>query len=546
MRSGSWAIAVLLAVGCARGADADHADGGSGDDASTGDAGDSGDSGEPTVCDPPSVGATPLPRLTPAQYANVVRDVLGLEVDVSSLDLPEKVGPFDANVATPVSPVLVEQYRSLAEDISAQIDPATTLGCNPAVGHACVQPFVESLGRRLFRRPLTTAETATYANLVVSEAQLSDGVRLLVQTMLQSPNFLYRVEEGLADDDGDGVSELSDYELASRLSFFLWNSGPDVALLDAAEAGMLADGEGLVDQAQRMLDDNRARTAVGDFHVQWLGIDRLPETTKDPTVYPAYDEAMAAAMEAETRRFSSAVVLQGDARLETLLTADYSYLEPPLFELYGITPPADHSPGQPVSLEGSSRAGLLTQGAFLAAHAHPNQSGPVQRAMVVRTHMLCDPPPPPPADAMVIPPEPDPGATTRERFEQHVADPACSGCHTLLDGIGMGFEGFDGIGAHRLTENGLPVDESGQLVGTDIDGPFDGVVELSSLLADSSMVHECVTRQWFRFALGRSEAEADACTLAQLDEAFTASDHDIRALLLQLIRTDAFRLRARQ
>lgn len=162
----------------------------------------------------------------------------------------------------------------------------------------------------------------------------------------------------------------------------------------------------------------------------------------------------------------------------------------------------------------------------------------------MRTHLLCNPPPPPPADAMVTPPDPDPEATTREIFEQHTADPACSGCHALIDGIGLGFEGYDGIGAYRAEQNGLSVDQSGVLTGTDVDGEFVGPIELAERLATSDMVRQCVTRQWFRFAFGRNEADQDACTLELLDETFAASGFDVRVLMLELIQTDAFRLRA--
>lgn len=498
-------------------------------------------SGEPPMCEA-AVGSTPLQRLTPAQYANTVRDVLGYAVDVSALDLPEKVGPFDANFSAPVSTVLVEQYRGLAEQVAAEADVNALLSCDDEA--TCLEPFVQSFGRRLLRRPLTDSEQATYLELAAGEATPVAGARLVVEAMLQAPHFLYQLELGLPDDDADGLVALDGFELATRLSFFLWNSTPDDALLDAAAAGELETSEGLLGQAQRLLADGRARTAVGDFHAQWLGIDHLESTDKDPAVYPEYDEAMARAMRDETRRFTSTVVLQGDGRLQTLLTADYTYLEPPLFELYGITPPAEHHPGMPVSLAGTPRMGLLTQGAFLAAHAHPNQSGPIKRGVEVRTHLLCDPPPPPPVDAMVIPPDPDPDLTTRELFELHTEDPACAGCHSLIDGIGLGFEGFDGIGAYREQQNGMPVDQAGVLVGTDVDGEFEGVAELAERLASSDMVRQCVTRQWFRFAFGRNEAEQDACTLELLDETFAASGYDVRALMLELIQTDAFRLRA--
>lgn len=305
------------------------------------------------VCDP-AVGQTPLQRLTPAQYGNAVRDILGYAADVSGLDLPEKVGPFDANFSAPVSTVLVEQYRELAETVAKQADLSEALPCED---EACLESFVGSFGRRAFRRPLTAAEQAIYADLAAQEDTAIEGARVVVEAMLQAPHFLYQLELGLPDDDADGLVALGDYELATRLSFFLWNSTPDDALLDAAAAGELQTGEGLQAQAQRLLADGRARTAVGDFHAQWLGIDHLGDADKDPAVYPQFDGAMAQAMLDETRRFTSTVVLQGDGSLETLLTADYTYLEPPLFELYEIAQPPDHDSGMPVSLAGTSRAG---------------------------------------------------------------------------------------------------------------------------------------------------------------------------------------------
>lgn len=537
---------VGLVAGCRDGA-AEAVDEGTSDDGGTSESGDgtadeTGDDGAP-VCAEPLVGSAPLRRITRQQYANAVRDLLGVKADVEGLDADEKIGPFDSNFSAPISPVQLSQYRALAEAVAldAASDLDALLPCD-ATQPSCLPTFVADLGRRAFRRPLDPAEITTYASLA-TDGDPEDGVRLAVQAMLQSPYFLYHLELSLPEPDGaDAVVELGSYELASRLSFFLWDSVPDGALMDAAEAGTLDEAAGLRAEAERLLADPRAREAVAAFHEQWLGLDHLETITKDESVYPAFDDELREAMRNETRRFTAAVVLAGDGRLETLLTAPFSYLEGPLFELYGVAP-TGAGVGEPVALPEGERAGLLTQASFLAAHAHTNQSGPIQRGATVRTNLLCTPPPPPPPDINVVPPDPDPNATTREIFEMHTADPTCAGCHVLIDGIGLGFEGYDGIGAFREEQNGLPVDQSGSLVGTDVDGDFDGVVELAHMLAESQQVRQCVTRQWFRFAFGRVEGEADECTLEVLDYSFEESGHDVRALLLAIIESDAFRYR---
>lgn len=524
----------------------------SGADASSGDeaessGGDEGTStGEDASCEELAVGSTPLRRLTRAQYRNSIRDVLGLAADVGSLDSDEKAGAFDSNYAAAVSPDGVEQYRAVAETLAAEVMASVEL-LAPCDGpeDACLENFVQSTGRRLFRRPLTDAERSDYVGLAQAADDFDNGIRVAVQAMLQSGHFLYHLEFGLPDPSGDVVA-LTDYEVASRLSFFLWNSVPDDALLDAADAGELASADGVRLHAERLLQDPRAREAVGEFHVQWLALDHLSTTFKDPEYYPDFTPELAEAMVAETRRFSQIVVLQGDGRLETLLTADFSYLEPQLFELYGVEPPADHNVGVPVQLDPNQRAGLLTQAAFLSEHALTNASGPIQRGVEVRTNILCDPPPPPTPGIDITPPELLPDATTREVFEEHTNNNLCASCHQLIDGIGLGFEAYDGIGAYRTMENGLPVDDLGELVATDVDGEFEGAVELAHTLAQSPQVRECVARQWFRFAFGRFEVDADQCSLDVMHQAFEESDYDVRELLLHIVETDAFRFKAAQ
>jgi len=546
-------MALALVAGCysgvsgfADGGDAGESTGGNDTDADA-ESG-SGSGGDELECDPAAieVGHMPLRRLTSEQYANAVRDLFGVEADVGAFGGDEKLGPFDANYAAPVSPTMVDQFRAVAEDVAtaASLDLAAIVPCDPTLEPACLRDWVAAVGRRAYRRPLTDEELARYETLLALGQDDAARVRLVIQAMLQSPSFLYQLEFGLPEPTAGDVVALEPYELASRLALFLWGSVPDDALLDAAAAGELGDAAGLRAHAERLLDDPHARGTVESFHVQWLHLDKLSALDKDPALYPLFDEDVRAAMVAETRRFAGHVVLDGDGRLETLLTSNEAYIDAPLFPLYGLPVPTVHDPDEPVLLDPAQRAGLLTQASFLATHAHHNQTSPIHRGVVVLTELLCQPPPPPPPDVNATPPDPQPGATTREIFEQQTAEPYCAGCHTMINGIGLGFEGYDAIGAFRELENGLPVDESGQVVGTDVPGEFDGAVELAQRLAGSQQVRDCVATQWFRYSLGRLESTADACTLDDLRQSFADSDYDVRELMLALVQTDAFRYRA--
>ena len=339
-------MALALVAGCysgvsgfGDGGDAGESTGGN-DDA--GDESSSGSGGEALECDDAEirVGHMPLRRLTSEQYANAVRDLFGVEADVGAFGGDEKLGPFDANYAAPVSPTMVEQLRAVAEDVAAEasLDPAGLLSCDPAVVPTCLRDWVSAVGRRAYRRPLTDEELARYETLLALGQDDAARVRLVIQAMLQAPSFLYQLELDLPEPAGEGVVALGRYELASRLALFLWASVPDDALLDAAAAGELDDPEGLRAHAERMLGDPHARATVESFHVQWLHLDRLSALDKDPAVYPLFDDELRAAMLAETRRFTSRVIFEGDAKLTTLLTSSEAYIDAPLFPLYGLPP----------------------------------------------------------------------------------------------------------------------------------------------------------------------------------------------------------------
>jgi hypothetical protein len=489
-------------------------------------------------------------RLTRAEYAASVSDLLGLSsVPTDEIPTDEKVGPFYSNGVSTITDLWTEQYMESAESLAqaaiAKVD--TLIGCNrTAMGDAaCAAQFIDRLGTKAYRRPLSTDEKTRY-NTLYSTYAASDGfaigIRMVIQTMLQSPHFLYHVEfDSPIPATSDEVIALGPYEIAARLSFFAWGSIPDDTLLAEAAAGGLSDATSVEKQAERLLSDPRAKATLGAFHSQWLGMDDS-DITKDTARFPAFTPAFNQAMHDETASFADFVFRQGDGKLETLLTAPFSLPSGPLAAFYGATQPA--AANGTVQLNPQQRSGILTQANFLASHAHPNQTSPVSRGVVIRRNVLCEPLPDPPPNVNNAAPDPSPTATTRERFKAHEALASCGACHTLIDGIGFGFENYDAIGAFRTNENNLAIDASGHIEGSvDIDGPFTGAIELTKKLSTSSEVRECMAKQWFRFALARNESENDSCSVKAAYDAFQASGYDLRKLMVALVTTDAFRYR---
>ena len=239
--------------------------------------------------------------------------------------------------------------------------------------------------------------------------------------------------------------------------------------------------------------------------------------------------------------FLDDVVWNENGSLETIFTAPYTFVNGPLAQYYGI-PGVTGSAFVKAPVDTTQRSGLLTQGGFLASQAKPNQTSPVHRGKFVREQFLCQQLPPPPPNVQIIPPALSPTLTTRQRFTQHSADAACTPCHQLMDPIGLGFETFDGAGMYRSMENGQPIDASGQVNSADaeIQGPFNGVLELEKKLGGSSDVQACVTTQWFRYAYGRAETPADMCSMATLSNQFGAGGWKVQDLLTALTQTKAF------
>jgi hypothetical protein len=407
---------------------------------------------------------------------------------------------------------------------------------------ACAESFVDHFGKRAFRRPLTPSERSALLVLydgAAQEAGFASGIRIVIEAALQMPQFLYRLEFGAADEVGEEIVRLDDWEIASRLSYLLWGSMPDDELLAAAERGDLSTAKQIEDQARRMLADPRARDAVTEFHAQWLDYYRIESVGKDPVLFPEYTPELGELMRQEIAALIDHVVFGERGGLAELLTAPYTFLNRQLATFYGETGPIGTA-FEKVDLDPSRRAGIVTAGALMAINAHSNQTSPVHRGKLVREQYLCETMPPPPPGVTIMVPEPDPSSSARERFAQHSADPACKGCHTLMDPIGFGFESYDSLGRSRDTENGQPIDDSGEIVGSDVPGPFDGAIELAGKLASSAQVQECYVTQWFRYGYGRGETVDDSCNLGRLNKLYDAGDGDIAELLVALTQTDAF------
>jgi hypothetical protein len=487
------------------------------------------------------VGRTRLRRLTRTQFEHTVRDLLGATgTPAAGISPDETVGPFTSNAISPVTELLVQQHMEAAQALAvgAKARMAEIAPCDLASGEACVREFVTEFGLKAYRRPLEQAEVDGYVTLFgVGGSDASNGFRLVVEAMLQSPYFLYHADIGSAGMPSAMAQPLTAYELASRLSYFLWDTMPDQGLFDLAGAGMLDDDAALSAEVTRMLADAKARDSVPSFHLQWLDIDASEFGTLGQT-----QPAVATAMINETSAFSDYVVRTGDGLIGSLFTASYSFPEGPLFETYGVAQPSGFVPGTRVELDPTQRGGLLTQAGFLVKHYRGELPSPVHRGITVRENILCQPIDPPPADVVASPLPPSLGPTARDRFVAHESDPTCGGCHSQMDPIGLALENYDGTGAWRDEEDGATIDASGAIydAGPELEMPFTGGVELGQRLATSRTVRNCLSNQWFRYSLGRMEATDDGCSLRSIHESFAATGN-VRELITNIVLSNAFR-----
>lgn len=497
--------------------------------------------------------AAPLSLLTRAQYDATIADLLGDETQPSSrFPAENQVSGYNNNTEVHIAnPLLVEQYMDAAEGIAARAvstklsSLAPCAGTSPTEQVSCGASFVADFGKRAFRRPLSQDEAQAFGTLfsgLNATRGYSAAVELTMQAILQSPQFLYRMDSERAPTPETGAVALDAYQLASRLSYFLTNSMPDAPLFAAADSGLLSSSAEIETQARRLLETNRARAMVRDFNQQWLMLDQLSGLARNPPESLTDVKGIGADYRESLQQFLDQVFWeQGDLR--SLFLSPVTFVNARLGNVLGLAAPAS---GYASVSDAPGRVGLLSQPGLMAMLAHSDQSGPVQRGVFVRQRILCLDVPPPPPGLNPVAPDPDPKLTTRERFAVHTAAKSCSVCHKLIDGTGFGFENYDQLGRYRTVENGLPVDASGEMLTTGeaaVDGPYNGVVELSNRLALSPRVERCLATNWYRYAMGRVETEADGCSLREVEQKFSASGGQFKELLVAVTLTDAFRYR---
>ena len=509
-----------------------------------------GNSGGGSVGVAAAAGPRPLTRLSRREYNNTVRDLLG-DTTSPADDFPDdRDRAFLFRRSGLVATQDADLLRTTAEGLAmtAIKPPSSVLPCDASAGEdACAAQFITDFGKRAYRRPLSEVEsmrlTALYQDARSTQKMtFNDAIETLLEAMLQSPAFLYHWESPYeAPKLSGGAVQLGPYDVASRLSYFIWGSMPDQALFDAAASGTLVSDADIAGQAQRMLADAKARDAATAFFREWLEIDQLAPLPKDAKTYPDYNDALKAALVGGTEAFTQSVLFDGGGKLETLLSADYTFSNQTLAKVYGNA--ATGMTFSKTMLDPSQRLGLLMEPSFLTLAGSPDGSNPVKRGKAVYTKLLCGVLPPPPPNVPPAKPA-TAGGTTRQRFTEHDQNECAKGCHMLMDPIGYAFEHYDGIGRYRTMDNGQPVDSTGTLNIDGVDKSFADSVELTKILSTSDTVRSCFAKQWFRFAVARIETDADAPSLAGIATAFATNQFDMRDLAPAIAASRSFRYRS--
>ncbi|MFO0686193.1 MAG: DUF1592 domain-containing protein [Sandaracinus sp.] len=506
----------------------------------------------PTTCNADQVvpGGGGIRRLTPTEYARTVADLFpGVTLPSVTLAADTRVGGFDNNQSGQVvSSLLTEQHYRAAQSIgvAAAASLATWAPCTTNDA-ACAEQIVSTLGMRAQRRPLTTAqhdELVAWMETQRAVEGLEGAVAMLVHALLLTPEMLYRPEIG---DPGraapHGTVALDGYEVASRLSYFLWRTMPDDTLFTAAAHGDLDTERGIEVETQRMLADPRARDTIADLHAQWFQTWRMASLDLDPATFPEFDAELRDDLHASFEHFVTDAFFE-DRTLEALFGGSYGYVNDRTAPIFGVAPPGSSALVR-VELDPAQRAGVLTQPGWLTLRDHRTQHSPIYRGAFVLEHVLCSPTgtPPPGADIVQAPPSGSMPHTSREAWEQSHTH-RCASCHARIDGVGFGFENYDALGRWRDTDNGYPVDASGTVIaGGDADGAFDGPMGLVARLAPSEQVEACAIAHYYRYALGRTETSGDRCQLEALADRMARSGGDLPDLVVGMVTSPSFRFR---
>jgi hypothetical protein len=485
-------------------------------------------------------------RLTQAQYLNSIEDVFDADArPTTTLPLDNVDEGFLSVGATFVSSSegAVERYRDAAMDAAQRIlvnrDRYSALsGCVPqSAADPCISEVVRQYAPKLWRRPVTEDEIARHAAIAEAAgdgAENADiGLRYVLASLLQAPSFTYIASTGEQDAD-TGARRYTSIEMASRLSYLLWDSSPDDSLLAAGEAGALVDPDEIRSQVERMLDDERAADLAERFFGRNWNVDRLDADSKDSALFPEWTESMAEAARTEFRMVLDEATSDGASILD-LFSARETYMNGELASLYNY--PTTGAQFQRIPLD-EDRAGLLTSPAVLAANAKPNRTSPTQRGLFVRANLLCLPIPPPPDDVNLnLEQVGGEGLSVRERLELHRSDPACAGCHSMFDPMGMTFENFDALGRYRTHDGEFEIDPSSTFEGED----FTSARELADFIRDDPRTVSCLAERLYAFATGHSPTEGEQGVIDALGDHLLGNGEAFRELVVGLTLSTGFR-----
>lgn len=469
-------------------------------------------------------------RLTPEQYRNSIHDIFGESILVSgnaaSSGVRESGLMAIGGRKLTLSASEVESYEELALDIAGQVlSPARRnklLPCAPentnTADGACAAEFINNVGLHLFRRPLSAGEVELYAAMAESATEsLGDfyyGLQAALVGMMVSPDFLFRIERSVPNPESPGTRRLDAWSRASRLSFFLWDTTPNPALLDAARSGELMFEDGLNQQVDRMLTSPRIEDGLRAFFADMLAFDRFDTLDIDTTLYPKFTKNVEDEAREQTLRTIADLLINKEADYRDLFDSRQTFLTPALAALYGVPIPIRQELGGSVPWvpyeypEGHVRVGLLGQATFLSLFSHPGASSPTLRGKAVREHLLCQTIPPPPGDvdfSLVRDTDNPDFKTVRDRLTEHRSNPTCAGCHTLMDPVGLALEIFDASGVYRTLENGAPIDTSGEWAGQE----YTDIRDLATLLKDDPNLTSCLIQRAYNYGTAREPTAAE-------------------------------------
>jgi hypothetical protein len=499
-------------------------------------------------------GRVTIHRLNRVEYNNTIRDLVGVSFRPAD-DFPaDDAGYGFDNIGDvlSLSPVLLERYLAAAEKIVQTAFATPALRARIMIRQPteqtkkeCARQILENFARHAFRRPVKPEELDRLGRLVELAEKNGDsfetGIQLALQAVLVSPHFLFRVELDRQPKNADPIHPINDWELATRLSYFLWSSMPDDELFRHAEKGTLRQPEVLDGQVRRMLRDPKAKALVENFAGQWLQLRNLKTAMPDPGLFPAFDETLRRAMLRETELFFETIVKE-DRSILDFLDADFTFLNERLARHYGISGVRGDR-FRRVSLTGDQRGGVLTQASILTITSNPTRTSPVKRGKWILENILGTPPPPPPPEAGELSEDKKVvlSGSLRQRMEMHRAKASCASCHQRMDPLGFGFENFDAVGAWRTQDGKFSIDASGTLP----DGrSFTGPKQLKAILKTrKDEFARCLSEKLLTYALGRGLEYYDRCAVDEIAQGLAKNDYRFSSLVHAIVHSDPFQLR---